>query len=39
MGRVGDGAVVIDSVIGAEGVVDAGEAISGARRPGDADGQ
>jgi mannose-1-phosphate guanylyltransferase len=39
MGRVGDGAVVIDSVIGADGVVDAGEAISDTKRPGDTDGQ
>lgn len=35
MGRVGDGAVVIDSVIGADGVVAAGEAISNVKRPDD----
>jgi ADP-glucose pyrophosphorylase len=38
MGQVGDGAVVIDSVIGKDGKVDAGETISGAKRPDDAHG-
>jgi len=38
MGEVGDGAVVIDSVIGKEGKVEAGETISGAKRPDDAHG-
>jgi mannose-1-phosphate guanylyltransferase len=33
MGRVGDGAVVIDSVIGADGTVVVGEVVSGAKRP------
>lgn len=35
MGVVGDGAVVIDSVIGKDGVVEAGETISGVKRPDD----
>lgn len=38
MGEVGDGAVVIESVIGRDGRVDAGETISGAKRPDDAHG-
>jgi len=38
MGEVGDGAVVIDSVIGKDGKVVAGETISGAKRPDDAHG-
>lgn len=33
MGLVGDGAVVIDSVIGKDGVVEAGETLSGVKRP------
>lgn len=33
MGRIGTGAVVHDSVIGADGVVDPGEHLSGERRP------
>ncbi|MFM8866947.1 MAG: sugar phosphate nucleotidyltransferase [Ilumatobacteraceae bacterium] len=33
MGLVGDGAVVIDSVIGKDGVVEAGETLSGIKRP------
>ena len=38
MGRVGDGAVVIDSVIGRDGVVAPGEAITNVKRPDDAHG-
>ena len=33
MGHVGDGAVVVDSVLGAGAVVDAGEHLVGHRRP------
>jgi mannose-1-phosphate guanylyltransferase len=39
MGRVGNGAVVIDSVIGADGVVADGEAITNSKRPGDIHGE
>lgn len=38
MGRVEDGAVVIDSLIGADGVVGARESISGEKRPDDPNG-